>query len=84
METCLQTACLEYECSLSGKNEEILTVTGDKKVIHALADLLAREGLSMKLVAEVNKSSTFFEAEKPELHRPNSEKDESTFTCTMQ
>jgi hypothetical protein len=82
METCLKSANLEYECDSSGENEETLTVTGDKQVINALADLLVRQGLDMGLT-EANKHSAFFKAERAERNRPNSE-EESTFTCAMQ
>jgi hypothetical protein len=83
IETCLQTASLEYECSLSGQNEETLIVVGDKKVINFLCNLLVGQGLDMNLT-EIDKRKAFFKGEKSEINRPNSEEDESTFACAMQ
>jgi hypothetical protein len=79
MEACLQAANLKnYECKLKGPEEEILEVIGDKEVIDALADMLVRQGLSIRW-AEANKYSAFFKAEKALKGE-----DISTLTCPMQ
>jgi hypothetical protein len=79
MEACLQDANLKnYACKFKGESEEILKVTGDKEVIDALADMLVRQGLSIRW-AEANKYSAFFKAEKALKGE-----DISTLTCPMQ